>query len=167
MIRLRYVIIPLLACAVLVVWVIAGSRYRFDRPVRKVDSLRSPIAVIGWSSDGISLADGRKVQLRGFKSLPTSSQALAEITKRGIEVTGDGSVYGLVRVHHWCGNDPVDEHIARVEISELLTFLEEGERADPAGSASKFRIHREMGFSEHGWDIGEFIQFETVGPILR
>lgn len=167
MIRLRHAIFPILACAVVVVWVTEWSPYRSDRPIRIVDSLQSPIAVIGWSSDGISLADGRKVQLRGFKSLPVSSQALAEITKRGIEVTGDGSVYGLVRVHHWCGNDPVGEHIARVEVSELLTFLEEGERAESADSATKFRIRREMGFSEHGWDIGEFIQFETVGRSLR
>jgi hypothetical protein len=166
MIRLRHVIILLLACAVAVVWTIA-SQYHSYRPVRIVDSLQSPTAVISWSSDGILLADGRKVQLRGFKSLPTSSQALAEITKRGIEVKGDGSVYGLVRVYHWCGNDPVDEHIARVEMSELLAFLEEGERADPVGPASKFRIHREMGFSERGWDVGEFIQFESVGSILR
>ena len=153
---------------------IAWSRYRFYQrtgsvaPVRIVESLQSPIAVTGWSTDGLSLADGGKVQLRGFKSLPVSSQALAEITKRGVEVAGDGSVYGLVLVHHWCGNDPVEEHIAKVELSEVMAFLGEGERENPEDRASKARMRkRERGFSEYGWDIGEFMSFETVRSVLR
>ena len=165
---------PSVICAIAVVATVAWSRYRFYQrtgsvaPVRIVESLQSPIAVTGWASDGISLADGRKVKLRGFKSLPLSSQALGEMTKRGVEVAADGSVYGLVLVHHWCGNDPVEEHIARVELSEAMAFLGEGERENPSDRASKLRLrNREGGFSQYGWDVGEFMSFETVQSILR
>ena len=34
-------------------------------------------------------------------------------TASGVELAPDGRVYGLVRIHHWCGNDPVQTHIAR------------------------------------------------------
>src|SRR5436189_5371495 len=84
-------------------------------PVNLVERLDSPSSVRGWSEDGVVLADGRSIKLPGFRRLPTASKALSEATKRAVEITPDGRVVGLARVHHWCGNDPLGEHIARVD----------------------------------------------------
>lgn len=100
------------------------------------------------------------VQLPGIHGLPSLSPALSEMTKRGVEVGADGRVYGLVRVHHWCGNDPVREHIARVDISNALTFLHVGQAVAPVPESDL--TVREAGgrFTKWGWNISEYMQFQ-------
>jgi len=61
--------------------------------VQKIEVLQNPVTVTRWSSDGLSLADGRTVQLPGLRSLSNDSAALGEATKRGVEVHPDGE-YG-------------------------------------------------------------------------
>jgi len=129
--------------------------------IQKMEKLQSPVAVTQWGPDGLYLADGRTVPLPGLRSLPVDSPALTEVTKRGVEVHADGRVMGLVRVHHWCGNDPVREHIARVDLSDMMTFLRVGE---PVASVPEVEgLAREPGgtFTEWGWRIGEFFQYQS------
>ena len=128
-------------------------------PIDKVESLNSPVAVRGWDEAGLLLTDGRRIQLPEFSQLPVPSAGLLEATKRGVEVATNGRVYGLVRVDHWCGNDPVGEHIARVDLSHLLTFLRQGTGRSP--SPEPHWLARQPGgdFSEAGWSAGEFGRF--------
>ncbi len=134
-------------------------------PIEKIETLKNPVAVARWSSDGLNLADGRTVQLSGLRSLPSLSPALTEATKRGVEVGADGHAWGLVRVHHWCGNDPVREHIARVDLSDMITFLRVGEPVAPVPE-SQFLVREPGGtFTEWGWRIGEFLQFQSWARI--
>lgn len=130
-------------------------------PIPEIESLHAPVAVKGWTSDGLSLSDGRLVQLPGLHALPSASAALSEMTKRGVEISADGRVYGLVRVHHWCGNDPVREHIARVNISDALIFLHVGQAVAPVPKSDD--TVREVGgrFTEWGWNISEYLQFQA------
>jgi len=100
-------------------------------PVHKIESLETSVAVKSWTTNGFLLLDGHTIRLPGLHSLPGESPALTEITKRGVEISADGRVYGLVRVHHWCGNDPVREHIARVNISDAMMFLHIGQTTSP------------------------------------
>jgi hypothetical protein len=131
-------------------------------PKQIVDSLHSPVAVAGWSHDGLRLADGRTIQLPGFRKLPTISAALSEVTKRGVEIASDGRVYGLVRVLHGCGNDPVRKHIARVDVADILMYLGEGEWSTPPSAETFELVSRTSGgsFSEWGWDVSEFSRFK-------
>jgi hypothetical protein len=131
-------------------------------PVQKIERLNSPVQVVGWSSDGFDLMDGRKVQLPGFVKLPNASTALAEATKRGIEVDQNGRVFGLVQVHHWCGNDPVREHIAKVDIANLLAFLGEGETAPSSDNVPTLTLNDGGDFSEWGWNVSQFSLFEAT-----
>jgi hypothetical protein len=153
--------------AIAVIGVVLGAARASGR---RVERLNSPVGVVGWSGSGLQLADGRTVQLPGLAALPVSSPALKEATKRGVEVGEDGRVYGLVRVHHWCGNDPVREHIARVDLALLLLYLGEGTPAVPvtrprwpvAGAAAPF--------SKYGWRVEEFNQFNwwrRTAPVGR
>ena len=98
-------------------------------PIKKIESLQSPTAVKGWTEAGLLLDGGRTIQLPGFRSLPALSDALTEVVQRGVEVATNGRIFGLVKVHHWCGNDPVREHIAKVDISDMLLFLGSASRS--------------------------------------
>jgi len=131
-------------------------------PIHKVDVLQSPVSVASWSQNGLHLTDGRTLQLPGFRGLPEKSDALTETTKRGVEIGGDGRVYGLISVHHWCGNDPVREHIARVDIADMLMFLGEGDwTKPPSPEALKMsRAKSSRGFSEWGWNVSDFMWFQ-------
>ncbi len=128
---------------------------------RIIDELRSPVAVTGWSDTGLLLADGRSAQLPGIGALPSSSAALIEATRWGVELGSGGRVYGLVRVHHWCGNDRVGEHIARVDLSHLLAFLGEGELVCKLDQKLRTTMAEIPGgrFTAAGWEVGEHTQF--------
>jgi hypothetical protein len=116
-----------------------------------VEALKNPLQVTGWSAEGLLLKDGRLLKLPGTAPLPDRSRALSEAVKRGVEVGEDGRVYGLVKVHHWCGNDPVRDHIARVDLRRMLEFLSahEPDYGDDC-------------FSESGWSFNAFYGFRQA-----
>ena len=129
-------------------------------PVYKVDTLRHPLPVSGWTSEGLTLTDGRTVPLRGVHALPLESVALAQVIGRGVEINADGRVYGLVKVHHWCGNDPVRRHIAKVDIAEMLIFLRVGRPTVPLPEPQSLVKVAGGRFTESGWRVGEFHDFQ-------
>ncbi len=140
-------------------------KYRLLGPYRTrvIDELDSPIAVTGWSERGLELVDGRVIQLPGMLALPRTSAALTDGTSRGIEIDERGRVYGLVRVHHWCGSDPVDEHIARVELAHLLTYFGEGEPKDQGPQRFHFPDNGSNGsFTRWGWNVSGYHAFMRV-----
>lgn len=126
-----------------------------------IEELKNPVSVVSWNENGLKLQDGSRVQLVGFKLLPKKSVALTEATKRGVEVQRDGQIIGLIRIWHTCGNDPIHEHVVRVDLAQFLTFIGEGERFRERHT----RIDRgitdpEMVFCEYGWEIGDYITFK-------
>ena len=127
------------------------------------ERLEGPVAVESWSPDGLQLADGRTVQLPGFSALPEESQALDEATRRGVEIGADGHVTGLVKLWHCCGNDPVRNHVVRVDLAYLLMFTHEGQYVEappelkewpPDTMAEIIEGRRE--FSEYGWGLIDY-----------
>lgn len=129
-------------------------------PIHKIETLHSPIAVKNWTPDGLLLMDGRELPIPGIRKLPTNSKVLTEITKRGVETATNGHIYGLSRVIHWCGNDPVREHIARVDVSDALAYLHVGEPTSLLHDADFTSQKSENQFAEWGWDPGDFRQFQ-------
>ena len=144
-------------------WMLTG---RFV-PIENIETLKHPVAVSKWTPAGLLVADGQTVSLPGLNALPADSAALSEAVKRGVEIREDGRVWALVQIHHWCGNDPVREHIARVDLSDMLTFLRIGEPTNSVPQA-KFLVRDAGGsFSESGWDIGEFLNFQSWQSMKR
>lgn len=124
------------------------------------ERLNDPILVQGWSSEGL-IAGKRIIPLPGIGPLPSTSTALAKAIENGVEVATDGRVYGLVRVHHWCGNDPVRYHLARVDLAFLLIYLRD---AQPLGGLdpklrSKLAARPGGRFSKFGWWLDEYSGF--------
>ena len=128
-------------------------------PVQKIETLHHPVAVTSWGFDGLHLADGRTVQLPGFRSLPTNSVALTEATKHGVEINTGGRVCGLVQIHHWCGNDPVRKQLARVDLSDMMMFLRVGQTDAPVPEPDSTAKTPGGKFTKWGWNISEYVQF--------
>ncbi|HKQ38759.1 MAG TPA: hypothetical protein VJ063_11825 [Verrucomicrobiae bacterium] len=136
------------------------------RPIERTHYLGSTNLVTTWNSDGFRLADGRLVQLPGFQKLPEKSDALSEVIKYGIELGTNDRVYGLVRVHHWCGNDPVKRDIVKVDVAKMLAFLKEGELLPGHKEAIAFaELGPLRGFSEWGWNMSDYVTFKVLAEM--
>ncbi len=130
------------------------------------DRLASPGRVSWRTSDALMLADGRTVRLPEVATLPPpSSTILLEVTRRGVEVAPDGRVFALVPIYHSCGNDPVRDHLARVDLSRMLLFLGEAAPAKPFGDlVQEFRraTCQEPEFGPRGWRVGQYFAYRTL-----
>lgn len=127
-----------------------------------IEKLESPIDVIDWDEQGLNLVDGRHVPVPGFSKIPLNSSALKEATKRGVEISKDRNIYCLVKNWHWCGSGSgpiVEDHIVRVDLSLLLSFLREGERVAPVDFPEQLSIEMGGSFSENGWRYPEILSF--------
>ena len=114
------------------------------------------------------MADGRKAVLPGVSEIRAASETalLNAAISQGVELTND-RVVGLLKIHHWCGNDSVREHIARIDLADLAVFTGKG----VAGES------REQGdcrpdLTNAGWNISQYVLFKSwtdwgKGPIPR
>jgi hypothetical protein len=141
--------------AVTVASIPVASRTYYEWRSRRhdvIDELESPQTVLGCTSAGLSLADGRVVPLPGFAMVPTNSELLTAMVARGVEISKyDGRVYGLLPVWPTCGNDPVRCHITKVDIASALEFV--GDHAEDGGS--RFSAVR-----AGGWSDAEYYWYE-------
>lgn len=116
-----------------------------------LETLVAPVSVRGWTRDALLLADGRELPLPG--DLHRNSILLAEVTRQGIEIL-NGRPIGLIRVWHWCGNDPIGRHVARVDLMDLLLYLAEEVEDDHVRVPKGFDL-------AFGWDTSEFRAFRA------
>jgi hypothetical protein len=131
--------------------------------VRIIETLKNPFQVNGWKREGLILADGRLLPLPGLTRLPETSQSLAEAIKSGVEVDQSGRVVGLLRIHHWCGNDRAYKHVARIDLADLLLYFKEGE--SQLALPEEIEFLREPGttfqFTEQGWNVSQFFGYTS------
>ncbi len=128
-------------------------------PIHKVDQLNSPIRVLGWNASGLQLAGGRNLSIPNVLNLPVDSVVLKEATRRGVEIDAHGQVWGLVKIWHSCGNDPVVEEVERVNLADLCAYMHVGELTLPMAMAKYSPIEKNAGFDEQGWSEGGFEMF--------
>ena len=127
-----------------------------------IEQLDAPVRVRAWDRGALILEDGKQVRLPELKDLPAENNAiLGEATKHGIELAQDGRVYGLVKIHHWCGNDSVDNHLAKVDLSRLLLFAGYANPAKPMSSDAKQCSLTQASISKYGWRIEEYLQYRS------
>lgn len=120
-------------------------------PSRHVDKLNRPGKVIGWNQDGLALEGGRTVMPAGMTALPAKSYTLKVATRHGVEVASDGRVFGLIKIWHWCGNDPVRYDLSRVDIGQLLAYHREGKSKLKPYEYSDVSFLEAGGGTERGW----------------
>jgi hypothetical protein len=118
------------------------------------EKLESATPVASVESHGLHLSDGRFVGWGLAEPVPTELAALDAITAHGIEIGTDGRAIGLVQVHHWCGNDPIREHLARIDVGHLLEFL--GGRPTPEGEEPLDFTEADTQFTQWGWNVSSW-----------
>jgi hypothetical protein len=122
-------------------------------PTEIIDELHDPQRVKGWNAKGLQLEDGRVVAMPDGVVLPEKSQLLEAATREGVEIDSAGRIFGLLRIWHWCGNDPTRNHIARIDIARLMEFVEQS-------NAKKSYWRGCDTVAEDGWDVDAFYGFE-------
>jgi hypothetical protein len=94
-------------------------------PKKIVETLTRPVAIVSVRETGLRAADSRMIPLPGVPKVVTPASVTEDIIEHGVEIQPDGTIFALIRVHHWCGNDPVRFHLARLDLSSLLLLLGE------------------------------------------
>jgi len=120
-----------------------------------VETLDEPRTVASWTSVGFVLETGETVPIPGIDAIRPPSAILDEIARRGIEIDPVSQrVHGLLPVWHWCGNDPIGRHVARVDVESLVTYL--ALRGDPEHRSAAFDGMGCDSVGESGWNVSCF-----------
>lgn len=122
-------------------------------PISKVDKLQDTVRVVTWQPDGLRLSDGRTVMPAGMIELPRESKTIEIATRECVEVAPDGRVFGLVKIWHWCGNDPVRNDLSKTDIAQLLAYHKEGKSSLKPHDYSDRGFVEMGGGSKRGWNM--------------
>lgn len=121
-----------------------------------LESLDEARGVRGWTRSELVLYDDQRIPIPGIDDLRAFTAILTDLTRNGVEVV-DGDIIALVPISHWCGNDSVRRHDARISIPELLRFTSE-RSASALGKAEDSSFIRRWTIWG-GWDVDEYHAF--------
>jgi hypothetical protein len=129
--------------------------------IQIVDSLKNPIMIQAIEPHYLVGEDGQKIALPYVLQLPVTNEVFSAALSRGVEIDTHGNVYGLLKIWHYCGTDPVRLHIARINLTALVILLEPDFIHLTVDTAEATRIQNFIRFgskagstySEHGWSV--------------
>ena len=128
----------------------------FSSRLSHIEALVAPSRVSAWSKSGIRFANGKYVMPNGMTELPEHPpMAIQNALERGLEVTSDHRVIGLIHIWHWCGNDRIRYDLSRIDVAQFLTFYSEGKSSLKMNSKKFTSSAVNEGFSSHGWSVSE------------
>jgi len=137
-------------------------------PLFQIERLNSPVKVTAINVDGLLTEDGRKLTIKYIPTIPTELPALRDAVRDGIEVDRDGYLVGRLKIHHWCGNDPVRYHLGKVNLSCLLIL---------SGAPTNLPLPEEMirrddkslrfDYGEHGLRMETFLRLGMIKSFIR
>jgi hypothetical protein len=146
-------------------WIAGNLSLGYLFPKSITDSLADPQTVSSIRRDGLLLQSGRLVPLPWIREIPTGLPILEDAVSRGVEIDSKGHVFGLVRIHHWCGNDPVRKHLARVDLSNMLIAW--GAETTVPIPEYIFEERRRQRYTKHGWNISDYFGTEYITSALE
>lgn len=139
----------------------------FPRSIQ--EELNNPKQVTKITPKGFLIADGSLIKVKYILELPKESEVLNKAIEHGIEIDDKGHIFGLIKVWHWCGNDPVRYHIARVDLSSLILVA----GGKPNTELPKkllywnFSTDTEIQYSEHGLKINDLYLIRQISEHLK
>ncbi len=155
--------------AVLLTAAIVGGWFILTRdpfPVRGADRLQGAVAVTGWDSGALLLADGRRLALPGLKELPPATSVVLRVaTKNGVEVRPDGRVIGLVPVYsEW--NESGWQPTFRADLTRLLIYTGQGTPDRPLSDDLRRCLAESPTVSDRGYEAKQFISFLAWNDLI-
>jgi len=145
-------------------------------PLFRIDHLRNPQRVLSIENTALILEGQSRITIPHILQIPSSNAVFKAAISHGVEVSEAGQVYGLIKMHHWCGNDPMRYDRRRVNLTELIGAIEPSSLDITIDSDEKAQIvsnlteHAERLSSysdECGWRMGNDIYFWNVRYLLK
>lgn len=131
-------------------------------PLIQKETLQHPQHGATWRAGGLQLGNGDFILIPGIPSTP--SPLLVAAVSHGVEVNQAREVTGLVNVWHWCGNDPVRYDLVRVNIRDLVRFLNQPIFGTARDGETQVALAGPMkpggSYTAHGWLPTEFAEFK-------
>jgi len=93
-------------------------------PLWHIEELNDPVAVKSVSETHMTLEDGQRITLPFITDLPHDNPLFQAAILEGIEVSADGSAFGLMWMDRNCGNDLVVWNKVRVNLGDLAGALQ-------------------------------------------
>lgn len=120
------------------------------------------------NADGLLAEDGRKLTIKHIQTIPTELPALRDAVRDGVEVHPDGYLVGMLKIHHWCGNDPVRYHLGRVNLSCLLMIAGVPTSLSlPDGMIRRDDNSLGFHYGEHGLMMEDFLRVGMINSFIR
>ncbi len=88
---------------------------------------------------------------------------ISAVLGRGLGLD-NGKVVGLVRIHHWCGNDPIRYDVRCIDFELLCAYVDKQCLTNISyGSSRDTRIAPSSGtsipFTRHGWRYEDYVKY--------
>jgi hypothetical protein len=145
-------------------------------PLFRIDHLRNPQRVLSIENTALILEGQSRINIPHILQIPRSNAVFKAAISHGVEVCETGRVYGLIKMHHYCGNDPMRYDRRKVNLTELIGTIEPSSLDIPIDSVEKVQIvsnlsvHAESLSSysdKSGWRMGNEIYLEYVKYLLK
>jgi hypothetical protein len=166
--RTLVIILLTLIAYVVVMWCLQlfmpGGRHFFRR-VGRVEVLNAPAGVRQITPGGLVLENGSLVKIPYVEHVPTNLAVLVAAVSSGVEIDKDGHVIGLIKVWHWCGNDPIRSHIGRIDLTGLLLFA--GATPTQSVPTNAFPVAEKINLTEWGLDISQYMRMQTIPTMIE
>ncbi|MCX7009975.1 MAG: hypothetical protein NTY53_22495 [Kiritimatiellaeota bacterium] len=135
---------------------------RHDGPA---ETLQAPSAVRQITPEGLVLANGALLKIPYVQTIPTNLPVLVAATQSGVAVEPTGHVIGLIKVWHWCGNDPVRSHVGRIDLTGLLIFA--GAAPTEAALTNVVPVAQKVDLRKWGLNISQYSQMNIVAWMVE
>jgi len=123
----KILIIFVAVCGAFIVLAIVSDHWQRTHRRSVIEQLKDPTYLALIRKDGLVDMTGKVILPPEISAMPVFPGSVTrDLYKYGVEVQKDGNCVGLMQVHHWCGNDPVGFHLARVDIARLSTAIDSG-----------------------------------------
>ena len=119
--RLILILMVLLYCAALISAVFCGRPW----PVWNYDRLTNPVMVEDMEGNTFLLSDGRRYSYPQIAYFPTNS-VFRQVVASGVEISGDGRIYGLIDVDHRVHGDKLNFERKKVDVLTVAIITDPG-----------------------------------------
>lgn len=92
-------------------------------PCWQIEQLNHPVSVRSVTASKLILETGQEVTIPFIKGLPHDNPLFKTAISQGVEISPDGTLFGLMWVDRYCGNDLVVWRKWRIDLSVLAGAL--------------------------------------------
>lgn len=136
-------------------------------PKSEIETLKNPLQVQKITKTSIILENGESVKIKYISEIPVGLKVLNDAVNKGVEIDEEGNVFGLLKIHHWCGNDPIRYHLAKIQLSSLILASGEVHPSERPKVLSFLSLDNKLRYTEHGLSISDLVKIYQITNYLK